>query len=80
MPDERKQPDLRTIEGQLDYLDYHAPDDEARVRHADVNTAFRALWGQIALSLPDGAGKTRALHAVNHARMEANNCIANKGA
>jgi hypothetical protein len=74
------QPDLRTLEGQLEFLDYHAPDEEARERHAAVNAAIKRLWIALAPVLPDGPGKTRTLHAVSHARMEANNCIANKGA
>jgi hypothetical protein len=77
---ERTTPDLRTLAGQLDYLGYHAPDEDARVNHENVNNNFRVLWSNIAESLPDGPGKTRALHAVNDARMQCNNCIANLGA
>lgn len=77
---ERNQPDLRTLDGQLDYLNYHTPDDEATLRQNSVNEAIQNLWKRIAPALPDGPGKTRALHAVNEARMQANNCIANKGA
>ena len=77
---ERKQPDLRTLEGQRDYLTYHAPDEIAKIDHENVNNNFQVLWSNIALSLPDGPGKTRALHAVNEARMQCNNCIANLGA
>lgn len=80
MADERKQPDLRTLDGQLDYLNYHAPDDDAILRHNAVNEAIQNLWKRIAPALPDGPGKTRALHAVNEARMQANSYIANKGA
>ena len=76
----RTAPDLRTIEGQLDYLDYHAPDAEAAARHGHINRAIMECWLEISSALPDGPGKTRALHALNHARMEANNCIANLGA
>jgi hypothetical protein len=79
MPD-GKQPDLRTLEGQLDYLNYHAPDSAAIAAHEVVNLATQAFWQRVVPVLPDGPGKTRALHALNHARMEANNCIANKGA
>lgn len=77
---ERTAPDLRTLEGQLDYLEYHAPDADARVNHENVNKNFQTLWLNIAEGLPDGPGKTRALHAVNDARMQCNNCIANQGA
>jgi hypothetical protein len=73
-------PDLRTLEGQLYYLDYHAPDEAASSKHGIINNNFCDLWLTIAVSLPDGPGKTRALHAVNDARMQCNNCIANKGA
>lgn len=73
-------PDLRTLEGQLDYLNYHQPDADARVAHEQVNRAIQDLWTKISAYLPDGPGKTRALHAVKEARMACNNCIANKGA
>ena len=73
-------PDTRTLEGQLEFLDYHAPDAEAILKHAGVNAAVKELWLAIAPLLPDGPGKTRTLHAVNRARMEANSCIANSGA
>jgi predicted CoA-binding protein len=78
--DDRKQPDLRTLEGQLDFLDYHRPDAGATVAHEHVNQSVQNLWSQVNASLPEGPGKTRALHALNHARMEMNNCIANLGA
>ena len=74
------QPDIRTLEGQLEFLQHHAPDEDAQRRHAIVDDATLKLWVNIAPLLPDGPGKTRALHALNHARMEANSCIANKGA
>lgn len=80
MADQRTAPDLRTLEGQLDYLNYHAPDATAIVAHSAVNAAFRSLWISISMHLPDGPGKTRALHGVNEARMQCNNAIANKGA
>lgn len=76
----RTAPDLRTLAGQVDFLDYHAPDEDTRAKHALVNYSVRRLWTEIASTLPDGPGKTRALHALNQARMEMNNCIANKGA
>jgi len=76
----RTQPDLRTFEGQRDYLRYHAPHEDAKVDHENVNNNFVVLWANIAESLPDGPGKTRALHAVKEAQMQCNNCIANQGA
>lgn len=74
------QPNLLTLDGQLDYLSYHAPDGEKLIRHAAVHKATQEFWKQLAAVLPDGPGKTRALHAVNAARMSCNNCIANDGA
>lgn len=72
-------PDLRTLEGALSYLDYHAPNADTLPRHNAVNLAFQALWTEIASALPDGPGKTVALRAVGRARMECNSCIANGG-
>ena len=74
------QPDLRTLEGQLYFLDYHAPDAETVKRHEVVNTAAQDFWESVATIIPDGPGKTRALHALNRARMECNSAIANNGA
>lgn len=76
---EQAKPDLRTIDGALSYLDYHAPNDDTLPRHNAVNAAFqalcRALWNQI----PDGPGKTVAIRAIGRARMECNSAIANGG-
>jgi hypothetical protein len=72
-------PDLRTLEGALSYLDYHAPNDDTLPRHNAVNAAFQRLWIEIASALPDGPGKTVTLRAVGRARMECNSCIANGG-
>ena len=74
------QPDTRILEGQLEFLNHREPSDDAIHRHAGVNAAVKQFWLAIAPHLPDGPGKTRTLHAVNRARMEANSCIANKGA
>lgn len=72
-------PDLRTLEGALSYLDYHAPNADTLPRHGAVNIAFQKLWTEVASALPDGPGKTVALRAVGRARMECNSCIANGG-
>lgn len=72
-------PDLRTLDGALFYLDYHAPNDDTLPRHSAVNVAFQKLWTEVASALPDGPGKTVALRAVGRARMECNSCIANGG-
>lgn len=73
-------PDLRTLEGQLFLLNYHAPDEKAVLRHAVINEAIQVLWQTVAQHLSEGPGKTRALHAVNRARMEMNANIATFGA
>lgn len=74
------QPDLRTKEGALEFLSYHAPTEETKWRHEEVNNHFQVLLNYFWEILPDGPGKTRFIHALNMARMEANSCIANKGA
>lgn len=73
-------PDLRTLEGATYFLDYHKPDEDAVINHGNVNNNFQVLLANIWESLPDGPGKTRFIHALNRARMEANSCIANEGA
>lgn len=72
-------PDLRTLDGALSFLDYHAPNADTLPRHNAVNVAFQKLWTEVASALPDGPGKTVALRAVGRARMECNSCIANGG-
>lgn len=72
-------PDLRTLDGALSFLDYHAPNADTLPRHNAVNVAFQKLWTEVASALPDGPGKTVALRAVGRARMECNSCIANTG-
>lgn len=72
-------PDLRTLEGALSYLDYHAPNDDTLPRHIAVNTHFQLLVEKIWNVLPDGPGKTVAIRAIGRARMECNSCIANGG-
>ncbi len=72
-------PDLRTLDGALSYLDYHAPNDDTLPRHGAVNAAFQKLATEIWSALPDGPGKTVALRAIGRARMECNSCIANCG-
>ena len=74
------QPDLRTLEGQLAFLDYHAPDARQQEAHMEVNRIFQAAWSGLARQVPNGPGKTRLLHAMQRARMEANCTIANHGA
>lgn len=72
-------PDLRTVEGALSYLNYHAPNDDTLPRHNAVNTHFQLLMEGIWKYLPDGPGKTVAIRAIGRARMECNSCIANGG-
>lgn len=74
------QPDLRTIEGQIAFLDYHAPDEEQAQAHQAVNSFCKELWYQLAAVVPAGPGLTRLLHKVQAVRMEANCAIANRGA
>lgn len=74
------QPDLRTKEGALYFLNYHAPDGAKIIQHAAVNQEFQILLGNLYDAIPDGPGKTRFIHALNRARMEAISCIANEGA
>ena len=76
---EATKPDLRTLEGALSYLDYHAPNADTLPRHERVNNHFQRLLADIWSSLPDGPGKTIALRAIGRARMECNSCIANGG-
>jgi len=76
--DEAK-PDLRTLEGAMSFLDYHAPNADTLPRHNAVNAAFQALCSTIWNQLPDGPGKTVAIRAIGRARMECNSCIANGG-
>ena len=73
------QPDLKTLEGQLDFLNYHAPDERTRAKHQAVNNAFQQLWQAIQAHVPDGPGKTVAIREINNARMACNSCIANEG-
>ena len=76
---EAVKPDLRTLEGSLSYLDYHAPNPDTLPRHERVNNHFQRLLADIWSSLPDGPGKTVAVRAIGRARMECNSCIANGG-
>lgn len=73
------QPDLRTVDGALSYLSYHAPNDDTLPRHERVNHSFQTLLRDIWSYLPDGPGKTVAVRAINRARMECNSTIANAG-
>lgn len=74
------QPDLRTKEGAMYFLDYHAPNKDTQMKHTIVNDNFQSVINGVWDILPDGPGKTRFIHALNRARMEANSCIANEGA
>lgn len=72
-------PDLRTLEGAKHYLDYHAPNEDTRLRHETVNRSFGLLIELLWPVLPDGPGKTVVIRAIGRARMECNSCIANGG-
>lgn len=76
---EAAKPDLRTIEGAVYFLDYHAPNDDTLPRHNAVNAAFQSLITTLWNVLPDGPGKTVTIRAIGRARMECNSCIANGG-
>lgn len=76
---ENAKPDLRTMEGALSYLDYHAPNPDTLPRHERVNNHFQRLLADIWTSIPDGPGKTVAIRAIGRARMECNSAIANCG-
>lgn len=80
MDEDRKAPDLRALDGQLDFLRYHPADSVARVAHERVDEAVAEFWNKVHGSLPEGPGMTRALHALSRLRMDCNNCIANHGA
>ena len=82
MPEEKPQyPDLRTKEGALDFLAYHAPNDaQTKMNHAKVNDNFQHLLDSLWDNIPDGPGKTIFIRDLNRARMSANSCIANNGA
>jgi hypothetical protein len=72
--------DIRTLNGALDYLDYHAPTEETLPKHRAVNAGFKELMVKIYGILPDGPGKTVAIRAIGRARMECNSAIATGGA
>ena len=74
------QPDLRTKEGAMQFMDYHAPTEDNLWRHKEVNSSFQSVLNYLWDILPDGPGKTRFIHVLNEARMSANSCIANEGA
>ncbi len=74
------QPDLRTLEGALTFLDYHSPSPEARSAHEIVNKNFQALVTNVWQNIPAGPGKTVWLRKMNEARMAANAAIATHGA
>ena len=74
------QPDIRTKEGAMQFIDYHAPDEDAVRKHKEVNDTFQSVINYLWQILPDGPGKTRFVHSLNEARMSANSCIANEGA
>jgi hypothetical protein len=73
------QPDLRTLEGALEYLDYHSPNDVQVKAHAQVNAVFQTLLNDLWNFIPDGPGKTVAVRELNRARMTFNSAIANDG-
>ncbi len=73
------QPDLRTLEGAKDFLNYHAPDENQRINHENVNNNFQVLLDNIWEGIPDGPGKTLAIRSLNRARMDFNSAIANHG-
>ena len=68
------QPDLRTLDGALDFLDYHSPDPAARAAHEIVNKNFQALLSNVWQNIPDGPGRTVFVRDLNRARMSAVAC------
>jgi|SRR5215831_2640455 len=73
-------PDLRTLEGAQDFLNYHPPDDGQKLAHRAVNEAFQVLVEVLWLVVPEGPGRTVFIRDLNRARMSANSAIANRGA
>jgi hypothetical protein len=80
MNDERRAPDLRTLEGAKDFLNYHAPTDDQKLNHELVNSAFQTVVEVLWPVVPDGPGRTIFIRDLNRARMSANSAIANLGA
>jgi hypothetical protein len=74
------QPDLRTLEGALHFLGYLPATPETLPKHEAVNAAFKELLCRLWTFIPEGPGKTRWLHALSAARMQANSAIATEGA
>ena len=79
-PEANPQPDLRTLEGALQFINYHSPDDKARAAHEIVNKNFQTLVANVWQNVPAGPGKTVWLRKMNEARMAANAAIATHGA
>jgi len=74
------QPDLRTKEGQLQFLGMSIIESDAIINYNNVVKNTVVFWDNIQEGLPEGPGKTRALHALNKAKFEMLSCIANEGA
>lgn len=74
------QPDLKTLEGASQFLNYHSPNSGQKICHEEVNRGFQDLLAMLWHSVPDGPGKTIFIRRLNEARMAANSCIANEGA
>lgn len=74
------QPDLRTLEGAANFLNYHSPNEEQKAGHEAVNEDFQTLLVSLWKLIPEGPGKTIFIRKLNEARMAANSCIANEGA
>jgi len=73
-------PDLRTLDGALDFLNYHPPNERQRTGHELINSAFQDLLGVVWDVIPEGPGRTVFVRDLNRVRMSANSAIANNGA
>jgi hypothetical protein len=79
-PEANPQPDLKTLEGALYLLTPHELDQTRKSAVVTVNQNFETLLRNIWQNIMPGPGKTRAIHAINRARMECNAAISSYGA
>lgn len=70
---------FNTKEDALNFLSYHAPTDEQKEAHEQINRSIRVCLIDCWDSIPAGPGKILFVRALNDARMKANSAIANNG-
>ena len=68
-----------TNEDVMDIFTYHKPTQEDQLCYDYLGQAFRELAVKLNEQLPEGPGKTVAIHKLAEARMQANACVALKG-